>query len=131
MSEPERDGSRSYDFGQAWGHPHAFAIIKTGIMKLFMEREDFNPENPYEDLISTLAATGMIHSAYELGKNIEIRYGWELLDDENIIMHSCFGTVDKIDIRINAQNMGFLLDLGDDDYAAFAYKDVYWVCEAK
>lgn len=96
-----------------------------------MERDDFNPENPYEELITTLTATGMIHSAYELGKNIEIRYGWELLDDENIIMHSCFGTVDKVDVRIKAETMGFLLDLGDDEYGAFSYKDIYWICEAK
>lgn len=131
MDEPEKDGTRSYDFDQAWGHPHAFALIKHGILKLFMERDDFNPENPYEELITTLTATGMIHSAYELGKNIEIRYGWELLDDENIIMHSCFGIVDKVDIRIKAETMGFLLDLGDGEYGAFSYKDVYWICEAK
>lgn len=130
MQEPDKDGSRSYDFGEAWKHPHAFALIKTGIMKLFMEREDFSPENPYEQLISTLTATGMIHSAYELGKNIEVRYGWELLDDENIIMHSCFGTVEKVDIRISADAPGFLLDIGDDEYCAFAYKDIFWVCES-
>jgi hypothetical protein len=131
VDESEKDGSTGYDFANAWGHPHAFALIKTGIMKLFMARDDFSPENPYEQLIATLTATGMIHSAYELGKNIEVRYGWELLDDENIIMHSCFGVVEKIDIRIKSDELGFLLDMGDDDYAAFAYKDIFWVCEAK
>jgi len=131
VDESEKDGSTSYDFSGAWEFPNAFAVIKMGILKMFMNREDFSPENPYEQLISIVTATGMIHSAYELGKNIEIRYGWELLDDENIIMHSCYGTVDKIDIRIKADEPGFLLDMGDDDYAAFAYKDVFWVCEAK
>lgn len=131
MEEPDTEGSKSYDFAQAWQHPHAFAIIRTGILRLFMEREDFNPENPYEQLISTLTATGMIHSAYELGKNIEVRYGWEILDDDNIIMHSCYGVVEKIDIRVNAEEPGFLLDVGDDEYCAFAYKDIFWVCEAK
>lgn len=131
MEGHDREGNKSYDFSEAWGHPHAFAIIKHGIMKLFMEREDFNPENPYDELITTLTSTGLIHSAYELDKIIEVRYGWELLDDENIIMHSCFGRVAQIDVRIKAQEMGFLLDLGDDDYVAFAYKDIYWIAEAK
>lgn len=97
---------------------------------MFMSRDDFSPENPYEELSATIAVTGMIHSAYELGKNIEVRYGWELLDDENIIMHSCFGVVEKVDIRIGANGYGFLMSVGDDEYSAFKYKDIYWVCEA-
>lgn len=131
MEDSDKDGGTSYDFAEAWGHPHAFAIIKHGLMKLFMEREDFNPENPYDELITALTATGLIHSAYELDKMIEVRYGWELLDDENIIMHSCFGMVKQVDIRIKAGDMGFLFDLGDDEYAAFSYKDIYWVAEAR
>lgn len=131
MDEPDNEGSATYDFAQAWGHRHAFAVIKAGIQKMFMMRDDFNPENPYEELSATITTTGMIHSAYELGKNIEIRYGWELLDDENIIMHSCFGVIEKIDIRIGGQDLGFLMDIGDDEFGAFKYKDVYWVCEAE
>ena len=72
----------------------------------------------------------MIYSAYQLKKNIEVRYSWELLDDENMIAHSCFGTIDKVDITINAEQMGFLMNLGDDDFGAFAYSDIYWVCSA-
>lgn len=131
MEDPEKESSQSYDFEGAWDHHHAFAIIKAGIQRLFMSRDDFNPENPYEELSSTITTTGMIHSAYRLGKNIEVRYGWEMIDDENIIMHSCFGIVDKVDIRINSDKPGFLMDMGDDEYAAFAYKDIYWVCEAQ
>lgn len=131
MQEPEQEGSKSYDFDGAWEHPHAFALIKAGIMKMFMMRDDFNPENPYEQLISTVTATGMIHSAYDLDKNIEVRYGWEILDDDNIIMHSCYGLVEKVDIRIGADEPGFLLDVGDDEYCAFAYKDIFWICEAR
>lgn len=131
MSDSERDGESTYDFEQAWDHPHAYALIKAAIFKVFMTRDDFNPENPYEALISGVATAGMIHSAYELGKTIEVRYDWELLDDDNVIMHSCFGTVEKIDIRINAEELGFLMDLGDDEYVAFSYKNIFWVCEAR
>jgi len=130
MEQPEQDGSASYDFAGAWGHPHAYALIKAAIYKFFMMREDFNPENPYDSLTSKITTTGMIHSAFELGKKIEVRYGWEMLDDENIIMHSCYGFVDKIDVRINAEEMGFILDLGDDDYGVFAYDKIFWVCES-
>lgn len=130
MKEPMEDGSEKYDFAAAWGHPHAYALIKAGIYKLFMMRDDFNPENPYESLISTITTTGMIHSAYELGKKIEVRYDWEMIDEENVVMHSCYGFVDKIDIRINGDDYGFLMDLGDDEYGAFAYKNIFWVCES-
>lgn len=131
MADPEQEGEKAYDFDGAWQHPHAFAMIKTCLTKAFMMRDDFNPENPYEQLLSTLTATGMIHSAYDLEKRIEVRYGWELLDYENIVMHSCFGIVDKVDIQISGKHLGFLIDLGDDEYATFAYKDIFWVCEAK
>lgn len=131
MPKSEEEGAKSYDFDGAWEHPHAFAIIKAGILRIFLEREDFNPENPYEQLITTLTTTGMIYSAFELKKNIEVRYSWELLDDENIIAHSCFGTIEKVDITINASKMGFLMNLGDGDLCAFAYSDVYWVCAAE
>lgn len=130
MNEPEQEGTSSYDFSEAWGYPHAFAIIKAGLQKVFMEREDFSPENPYEQLITTLTATGMIYSAHQLRKNIEVRYGWEMLDDDNIVMHSCFGVVEKVDIKVKAKDLGFLLNLGDDEFGAFAYKDIFWVCEA-
>ena len=95
-----------------------------------MERDDFSPENPYEELSERVAATGMIRSAYDLGLNIEIRYGWEMLDDDNIIMHSCFGTVEKVDITINAEENGFLMKIGEDEYGAFSYRSVFWVCKA-
>lgn len=131
MDESEKDGSTSYDFANAWGHPQAYALIKNGIIRLFMERDDFSPENPYEQLIAILTTTGMIHSAYELGKNIEVRYGWEILDDDNVVMHSCLGTVEKIDIKVKVDEPGFLLNMGDGDYVAFAYRDIFWVCEAK
>lgn len=131
MFDSEGDKESEYDFGQAWDHPHAYALIKAAIFKVFMMRDDFNPENPYEALISRIATAGMIHSAHELGKKIEVKYSWELLDDENLVMHSCFGTVEKIDIRINAEEMGFLMDLGDDEYGAFSYKNIFWVCEVK
>jgi len=130
VNEPEWESAPQHDFSEAWGYPHAFAIIKAGLQKAFMARDDFSPENPYEQLITTLTTTGMIHSAYNLGKNIEVRYGWELLDDENIVMHSCFGVVEKVDIKVKAKNLGFLLNLGDDEFGAFAYKDIFWVCEA-
>jgi len=130
MSRPDEGGAGSHDFDQAWDHPQAFAIIKSGITKIFQERDDFNPENPYDQLITTLTVTGMIYSAYQLKKKIEVRYSWELLDDENMITHSCFGTIDKVDITINAEQMGFLMNIGDDDFGAFAYSDIYWVCSA-
>ena len=94
-------------------------------------REDFNPENPYEQLINTLTVTGMINSAFELGKNIEVRYGWEILDDDNLVMHSCFGMVDKVGIRLGGKDVGFLLNMGDEEFAAFAYKDIYWISEVE
>lgn len=130
MEDSDFDGPKSHDFEEAWGHPHAFALIKAGLHNAFMMRDDFSPENPYDELIKRVTATGMIRSAYELNKNIEVRYGWELLDDDNLIMHSCFGIVDKIDIRIGADSLGFLMDVGDGDYCAFAYKEIFWVCEA-
>jgi hypothetical protein len=131
VQEPDDEESLDLDFSGAWSHPHAYALIKAAIFKIFMERDDFNPENPYESLIGRVATTGMIRSAYDLDKRIEVRYGWELLDDNNIIMHSCFGYVDKVDVRINAEDMGFMLDLGDGDYGVFAYKNIFWVCEAE
>jgi hypothetical protein len=131
VQEPDDKESLDMDFSGAWSHPHAYALIKTAILKMFMDRDDFNPENPYESLISRVATTGMIRSAYDLDKRIEVRYGWEILDDDNIIMHSCFGYVDKVDIRINAEEMGFMLDLGDGDYGVFSYKNIFWVCGAE
>ncbi len=125
---PADDGESQFDFEHAWGHPHAYAFIKAAIYKEFMKREDFNPENPYEALISGVANTGIIHSAHELRKRIEVKYDWELLDDDNVVMHSCYGLVDKVDIRINAKELGFLMDLGDGEYGAFAYKDIFWIC---
>jgi hypothetical protein len=130
VKEPEQEDSAQYDFNDAWGHPHAYAIVKTAIYKLFTMRDDFNPENPYESLISRITTTGMIHSAFELGKRVEVRYDWEMLDDENVIMHSCFGYIDRVDVRINAEDMGFIMDLGDEEYVAFAYKNIFWVCES-
>lgn len=131
MEESEKDGSTSYDFGQAWGNPRAYAIIKNRIMNVFIQRPDFNPENPYEELISTLTTTGLIHSAFELNKNLEVRYGWEMIDDENIVMHSCFGRVEKVDIRISGNDLGFLMNVDEVEFAAFRYKDIYWLCEAQ
>lgn len=130
MEQPEQEDSEQYDFNDAWGHPHAYAFVKIAIYKLFAMREDFNPENPYESLISRITTTGMIHSAFELGKRVEVRYDWEMLDDENVIMHSCFGYIDRVDVRINAEDMGFIMDLGDEEYGVFAYKNIFWVCES-
>jgi hypothetical protein len=33
-------------------------------------------------------------------------------------------------VRINAEDMGFIMDLGDEEYVAFAYKNIFWVCES-
>lgn len=130
MSEEFDGESKSHDFAEAWENKNSFMLIKKTIHQLFMMRDDFSPENPYEQLINSLAVSGMIHSAFELSKNIEVRYGWEILDDDNLVTHSCFGTVEKVDIRLNAKDHGFLINLGDEEYAAFAYKDIYWICEA-
>jgi hypothetical protein len=119
-----------HDFSAAWSHPHAFALIKMGIQKMFMNRDDFSPENPFEELSERVTATGMIKSAHDLGIYIEVRYGWEMLDDDNIIMHSCFGTVEKVDISINAEESGFLMKIGEDEYGAFSYRSIFWVCKA-
>ena len=129
MGKSEDEGL-SDQFAQAWEEKNAFALIKGAILHLFMMRDDFSPENPYEQLINLLTVSGMIHSAFELKKDIEVRYGWEILDDDNLVTHSCFGKVHKVDIRIGAKDEGFLLDLGDDEYSAFAYKDIYWISEA-
>ncbi len=129
MSESE-EGARSDQFAEAWGNKNAFSMIKTAILHLFIIRDDFSPENPYEQLINTMTVTGMIHSALELHKNIEVKYGWEILDDDNLVTHSCFGKVNKVDVRISGREQGFILDMGDDEYSAFAYKDIYWICEA-
>jgi hypothetical protein len=45
-------------------------------------------------------------------------------------MHSCFGTVDKVDISINAEDSGFLMKIGEDEYGAFSYRSIFWVCGA-
>lgn len=131
MSEESEDWANSNNFAPAWSTKNAFALIKTALHQLFMMREDFNPENPYEQLINTLTVTGMINSAFELNKNIEVRYGWEILDDDNLVMHSCFGTVDKVGIRLSGKEVGFLLNMGDEEFAAFAYKDIYWISEVE
>ena len=131
MKNPEEQDSGPYDFNGAWNHPHAYALIKAAIFKLFMGREDFNPENPYESLISRITTAGMIHSAHELGKRAEVRYDWEMLDDDNVIMHSCYGYIDKIDVRVNAEELGFIMDLGDDEYGVFSYDKIFWVCESQ
>ena len=125
---PKGDDEAQFEFIHAWEHPHAYAFIKAAIYKEFVKREDFNPENPYEALISGVANAGIIHSAHELQKRIEVKYDWELLDDNNVVMHSCYGLVEKVDIRISAKQLGFLMDLGDNEYAAFAYKDIFWIC---
>lgn len=130
MDDSEKESFKEVDFGAAWSHPHAFALIKMGIQKMFMDREDFSPDNPYEELSERVTTTGMIRSAYDLGLNIEVRYGWEMLDDDNIVMHSCFGTVEKIDISINADEGGFLMRIDEEEYAAFSYKSIFWVCKA-
>lgn len=131
MDKSGEDFPSGQDFSAAWNHPHAFALIKSGIQRLFLAKDDFSPENPYEELSTRITATGMIHSAFELGKYIEVRYGWEMLDDDNIIMHSCFGYVDEIDISINAEEGGFLMKIDDGDYGAFSYKNIFWVCAAE
>lgn len=129
-NKPDDDGLDSGFFAEAWSKPHSYAVIKTAIYNMLISRDDFSPENPYDDIVSMVTTTGMIRSAYELRKNVEVRYDWELLDDQNVIMHSCFGTVEAIDIKINAQDSGFLMDIGEDDFAAFSYKNIFWVCAA-
>lgn len=121
------------EFHEAWNYTDGFLMLRNGLFQTIRMRDDFNPEYPYDEMTSYVVARGMIRSAAEFGRCIEVRYDWEALDEENVIMHSCVGHVMFFDININGSSQGFLLRTPDPDgdLMAFEYKNIFWVCSAE
>lgn len=131
-------GDGAYDelpqeFHEAWDHRDGFMMLRNGIFQTIRLRDDFNPEYPYDEMTSYVVARGMIRSAAEFGRRIEVRYDWEALDEENVIMHSAVGHVMYFDICVNGSSSGFMLRTPDPDsqLLVFEYKNIFWVCSAE
>ena len=118
------------DFARAWDEEQPFLHLKNSLYEAAYNDDDFRFDYPYESIFNRVVAVGMVKEAHYRDATIEIRYSWEPLDSDNVMMHSCRGTVIHPAILIDGTDAGFILELSEADnlsVCAFRYKDVFWV----
>ena len=126
------DGRVSIDYADAWRQDFPFLYLKTMMMQALIELGAGRNDYPYDQIFNFIVTRGLVKEAFAMDIPIEIRYRWELLDDENILMHSCSGMVAACDIVLKDDSHGFAIDgsLFDLDTLAISYRDVFWVARA-
>lgn len=133
FDEHEGDSEESLvDFDSVWSLKSPFDSCKATLAQALILSENFNINYPYDLMLNHVVARGMVRSACELEMPIEVRYKWECLDEDNIIMHSVFGIVVAINVNINDEAEGFMIDGTDWGYGFMAldYGRIFWVGEA-
>lgn len=118
------------DFSRAWAAEEPFLYLKNCMYEAAYNDDDYKFDYPYESIFNRIVSVGLVKEAHKRDAVIEVRYGWEALDEDNIMMHSCRGMVVHPDILINGQESGFILELSEEDdlaICAFRYKDIFWI----
>lgn len=130
---PDKHGlGAQIDFAAAWESEEPFLFIKTFLFQKVLDSGELHEDYPYDAIMNQVAAGGLIKHAHQEDKLVQIRYGWEALDEENIVLHSCIGWVMHPLIYVNGTRPGFLMEMEEGDSSeplicSFEYKKVFWV----
>lgn len=122
--------SGSIDFALCWDLEKPFHEIKEYLYSQALKKNDYGPEYPYEEIFNGVISEGMIRSACRLDKKIQVHYGWEMIDESNVLLNSSMGYVEIPELMIDANKKGFLLDALEEGYLSLSYKSIFWVGEA-
>lgn len=118
------------DFSRAWEAEEPFLYLKNSLYEAAYEDEDYKFDYPYESIFNRIVSVGMVKEAHKRDAIIEVRYGWEPLDSDNVMMHSCRGMVVHPAILMDGKDPGFILELSEEEdlaICAFRYKDIFWI----
>lgn len=130
---PDKHGlGGSIDYSDAWDSAEPFMQVKTILFESLLREGDLHEDYPYDSILNQIVASGLIKHAHKIDEPVQIRYGWEMLDEENIILHSCIGYVMHPKIYVNGTQPGFLMEMDEEDsteptICSFEYKKVFWV----
>lgn len=130
---PDKHGlGGSIDYEDAWDSIEPFMHVKTLLFENILNEGNLHEDYPYDSILNQVVASGLIKHAHKVDELVQIRYGWEMLDEENIILHSCIGYVMHPMIYVNGTRPGFLMEMNEEDNAepticSFEYKKVFWV----
>jgi hypothetical protein len=127
MGHEQFDIGEDLDFAIAWDLDEPFVMLKSSLYEAAAHSSDFKPDYPYDAVFNRVCASGLIRDAFNTDRFIEIRYGWEMLDKSNIILHSCSGYVADYEITVDGGEPGFLMEIPGDGIAAFKYSSIFWV----
>lgn len=130
---PDKFGlGQEIDFAESWETAEPFLHAKTAMFERILNNGDMRNDYPYDAILNQIIASGLVKLAHKDDALIELRYGWEPLDDENIILHSCVGWVMHPLIHINGNQPGFLMEMEEDGQdepiiCSFEYSKVFWL----
>jgi hypothetical protein len=121
------------DFARAWREEEPFLFLKNSMYDNAYSNDDFRFDYPYESIFNQVCAIGMVKEAHKKDALVEVRYGWEPLDSDNIMMHSCIGMIIHPAILIDAKDAGFIMELQEETstVCAFKYRDIFWVAPVR
>lgn len=130
---PEKHGLGSgIDYDAAWESEEPFLYVKTLLFQKVLDTGDLHEDYPYDGIMNHIVAGGLIKHVHKIDELVQIRYGWEALDQDNIVLHSCIGYVMHPLVYINGTKPGFLMEMEEDEDAdpvicSFEYSRVFWV----
>jgi hypothetical protein len=130
---PDKHGlGNKIDYAQAWDSPEPFMHVKTILFEKILREGNLHEDYPYDGIMNQIVAGGLVRYAHQEDELVQIRYGWEALDDENVVLHSCIGYVMHPLIYVNGTKPGFLMEMTEDDsdeptICSFEYRKVFWV----
>lgn len=130
---PDKFGlGEEVDFSVSWETADPFLHAKSSMYEKILRNHDMHNDYPYDAILNQIIAGGLIRHAHKLDSLVEIRYGWEPLDNENIVLHSCIGYVMHPLIFINGNKPGFLMEMEEDGQVepvicSYEYSKVFWL----
>lgn len=125
----EFDSAEGFDCTDAWESGHPFVHVKSALYKYSLVTGEFDIQYPNEEIFNGIATKTLVSDAMRNGKRVSVHYKWEPFDD-NIIVYSASGMVLFVDISINDQELGFMIDSPESDsLMVFPYSKIFWLEE--
>lgn len=130
---PEKHGlGNGIDYDAAWESAEPFLYVKTVLFQKVLDDGDLHEDYPYDAIMNHIVTGGLIKHAHKVDEMVQIRYGWEALDQDNIVLHSCIGYVMHPLVYVNGSKPGFLMEMEEEDsnepvICSFEYSKVFWV----
>jgi hypothetical protein len=127
----EFDSAEGYDCAEAWESGHPFIHLKSELYRYSFVTGSFDIKYPNEEIFNGIATKTLVADAMRNGKKISVHYNWEPFDD-NIIVYSASGMVLFVDISVNDEEVGFMLDSPESEsLMVFPYNKIFWLEEAE